>query len=81
MRDLKVIFTEHSLTRLTERSISSGEVVFTINNFTISYPTRRGGQVIECLIGDRILRVWFAYPINPDSENIVITAAWKGELK
>ena len=81
MRELKVIFTEHSLTRLTERSISSGEVVFAINNFTISYPTRSGGQVIECSIGARILKVWFADPIDSDSENIVITAAWKGESK
>ena len=81
MREPKIIFTEHAFQRLTERSITTEEVIFALNNFTISYPTRRGGQVIECSTGNRILKVWFAYPIDPESENIVVTAAWKGEQK
>ena len=65
--------------RLTERSITTAEVIFALNNFTFSYPTQSGGQVIECAIRDRVLKVWFAYPIETESPNIVLTAAWKGE--
>ena len=77
MREIELIFTNHALERFTERSISLEEIQYSLLNFKISYPTRRGGQVIECEVGSRTLKVWFAYPINLDGSNIVLTAAWK----
>lgn len=79
MREIELIFTNHALERFTERPISLEEIRYSLVNFKISYPIRRGGQVIECEVGSRTLKVWFVYPINLDSSNIVLTAAWKDD--
>ena len=79
MREPQLIFTEHALIRITEPSITTAEEIFALSNFTFSYPTRSGRQVIECAIRDRVLKVWFAYPTETENPNVVLTAAWKGE--